>query len=142
MAYGRTIPGAPPDRGLAILRRPPVLVTLVLGSMFLVLFFYAWSAPLTPDTPMVLDPLRFKAAEEEHVRLELPDPESARFREEFVSEIRPILVVCGEVNQKNHTAGYTGYQRFISGPEFIALESAVGAEIMTQMWSAMCRRKP
>ena len=65
-----------------------------------------------------------------------------RFREEFVSEIRPILVVCGEVNQKNHTAGYTGYQRFISGPEFIALESAVGAEIMTQMWSAMCRRKP
>jgi hypothetical protein len=124
-----------------LVRRPPVLASAILLAVFLLLFAYAYRNPLTPDTPRVLDPHRIKTTAEEEVRFEIRDGDSARFRDEFVSGIRPILVVCGEVNHRNDTGGYTGFRRFIGGSEFVALESEVGPEIMSELWSAMCRRE-
>lgn len=48
----------------------------------------------------------------------LKDPESAKFRNEFL--MRDAL--CGEVNAKNSMGGYTGFKRFISHPKWIEVE--------------------
>lgn len=122
------------------LGRPPMAVPSALAGIFLVLYAYAASEPLTPHTPRVLDPSRFKAAAQASVLSELKDPDSARFRDEFISDIRPILVVCGEVNQRDDGGGYIGFKRYISGPEFVAVETTVGPAIMDVFWPAMCRR--
>jgi hypothetical protein len=53
--------------------------------------------------------IRPKMIATEHVALELIDPESARFR-----DLRIVgNAVCGEVNRKNHSGGYTGFTSFI-----------------------------
>lgn len=121
-------------RLMQALRRTPVLVTLALGGLFVGLYVYASAVPLHSRAPSVLDPTRFKAAQQENLRSGLTDPESAKFRDDFVSAIRSPLVVCGEVNHKQGTGEYIGYQRFIAGPTFKALESAVDADAMWELW--------
>ena len=75
-------------RLLQELRRPPVFVTLAFGAVFAGLFVFASLVPLRSDAPRVLDPARFKATLEESLRAGFLDPESARFRDDFVSALR------------------------------------------------------
>lgn len=47
----------------------------------------------------------------------LKDPDSARFKDEFVSlsddAENPVLSLCGTVNSKNAYGGYVGFSRYI-----------------------------
>ena len=52
------------------------------------------------------------AEAEEAVQLQLIDPNSADFRNVFVSKSG---VVCGEVNSKNRLGGYVGFRAFFYG---------------------------
>lgn len=50
----------------------------------------------------------------EHVRSEMLDSESARFRNLEIRGEDDVKYVCGEVNGKNRFGGYTGFQGFIA----------------------------
>lgn len=45
---------------------------------------------------------------------ELKDPDSAKFRNLFVSKYEDELVLCGEMNAKNSFGAYTGYKPFMT----------------------------
>ncbi|WP_420722498.1 hypothetical protein [Hwanghaeella sp. LZ110] len=45
----------------------------------------------------------------------LKDPESAQFRNVFITTPTQGTAVCGEVNAKNSYGGFTGFQYFITG---------------------------
>lgn len=47
---------------------------------------------------------------------QLKDPDSANFRNVAVREVSSGVVVCGELNAKNSYGGYTGFTRFVAGP--------------------------
>ena len=131
-----------PGHGIPWLYRIPVRDALALLGLFAVLLAYARYLPAGPGAPGVIDPARLRAAAEERVREGLRDAESARFRDLYLSAAGGrTLVVCGEVNQRSETGGYRGFERFISGPTFKALESDIGAETMDELWPDLCKRK-
>jgi hypothetical protein len=59
-------------------------------------------------------------AGQERVASTLKDPESARFRNVFVSPRG--RAVCGEVNAKSSMGGYVGFKRFISAKDKSGIE--------------------
>lgn len=69
------------------------------------------------------------------VRWGLSDPESARFRATFISPGGK--AVCGEVNSKNATGGYAGFQRFIAARDKVAVESRAEPFTATE-WVNRC----
>jgi hypothetical protein len=121
------------------LRRVAVMTWLILACLFAGLFAYASLVPRPVGATGILDPARFKGLVEDRARAWLRDPESARFREDFVSAKRPVLLVCGELNQKNGNGAYAGFERFIAWPEFEPLlESAAGPAVMERAWTELC----
>lgn len=123
---------------MPLLRRPAVRAAIALAVLFAGLFVYAGRTPLGP---WLVDPARVKIDELERLRTSLRDPESARFRGEFVAGGRPLFVVCGRVNVKDDAGAYVGYQRFITAPTFRVLEKAVDADTMDELWGALCARR-
>jgi hypothetical protein len=71
----------------------------------------------------------------------LKDPESARFREMFVSSqsdggsLRPVL--CGQVNAKNSMGGYGGFQRFVVTSAGVTIEED-GSGGFSFLWDDAC----
>lgn len=63
------------------------------------------------------DQQRIEAAQK-RVASELRDPTGAEFRNSRIKD----GWVCGEVNGKNAYGGYTGFQRFVVGPDSVSLE--------------------
>ena len=126
---------------MPILRRAWVRVTVFLTVLFAALFAYAWSHPITGDSPRLLDPARFKTEQLERCRGGLRDPDSARFSGEFVARVKPIYVVCGKVNRKGEGRGLTGYQRFIVAPTFKVIDGEIGSDAMDELWSTMCGQR-
>lgn len=129
--------------------KPALLVSGVLVTLFGALFVYASIVPPPDKVPGPFDRSRFMATEESAIRAILPDPESARFRNNTVSAEVP--VVCGEINVRNSTNGYVGFKRFVSGPEIRKIEAANGVEDrkfeyafgpdeMDRLWSSHCTR--
>lgn len=74
------------------------------------------------------------------IKNKLKDPVSAEFRNSTVSRVNGNPVVCGEVNAKNGFGGYTGFQRFVSGPGMSALETDMAAGEMDKVWMQICKR--
>jgi hypothetical protein len=122
------------------MRRVPVFVTAVLLVVFAALFVYASLAPQPSSMPGPLDPVRHLAAEEARIRETLVDPESAKFRNDFLSRKEGAPVVCGELNYKNSLGGYVGFQRFIWGPDIRLFGLDTQADEMTRQWQARCVR--
>ena len=120
------------------MRRVPVIVSAAFLTLFAVLFVYASLAPRPANQTGPLDPVRHLAAEEAKIRDIQVDPESVKFRNEFVSRVhgKPV-VVCGEVNYKNSVGGYVGYQKFIWGPPAVQLfGSNTQADELEKQWLA------
>jgi hypothetical protein len=124
------------------LRRAPAVTAIVIVALFLGLFFYAGVAPAPSSSAAPLDKSLFIANEEVRIRDGLRDPESARFRKEFVSANRGGPTLCGQINFKNATGGYEGYQRFISSGHAPAqLENTIGRDEMNRQWTNLCGRE-
>lgn len=69
----------------------------------------------------------------------LKDPDSATFRNVFLSKKTDAPVVCGEVNSRNSFGGMTGFQRFISAGEIQVVEEQMAKGEFGQVWSQFCR---
>jgi hypothetical protein len=123
---------------MPLLRRPAIRAAVALVVLFCGLFVYAGHAPLGPR---LVDPARVKVEELDRLRASLRDPESARFRGEFVAGRRPLQVVCGRVNLKDDAGAYVGYQRFITGATFRVLERSVDGGTMDELWGTLCARR-
>ena len=111
-----------------------------------VVFFAAYSiySPSTPpqtdvraaNTPVVQN-MSYMLVEQDKIKSRLKDPDSAEFRNVFVSSK---YAVCGEVNAKNSFGGYTGFVRFISGGNMQVVESDMAAGEMDKAWPQICMR--
>lgn len=67
----------------------------------------------------------------------LNDPESARFRNVFISPKG--RAICGEVNAKNAMGGYVGFRRFISAKDRAGVEDD-GSYFADTHWVERCIR--
>lgn len=61
--------------------------------------------------------VEIKTSAELNLRSLLKDPDSAKYRNQFLAQIDGgNLMLCGEVNSKNSFGGFTGFKRFIASP--------------------------
>jgi len=119
----------------------PVIAATFFAALFLSLLFYASVAPVRSGSPGPLDRTRFMADQEEKIRADLGDPESARFRNEAISTNSGGATLCGQVNFRNSAGGYEGFQRFISGQGTTLLERAISPDEMNRQWNQSCGRE-
>jgi hypothetical protein len=120
-------------------RRTPAIVAGAFLGFFLFLFFvYAAYLPSPNAAPSPLDARRFVVEQQESVRKMLSDPESARFRDEFVSIAGSSPIVCGWVNFKNPLGGYDGYRRFVAGARGVEIEGMPGGDDVVGSWPRRC----
>lgn len=69
----------------------------------------------------------------------LRDPDSAKFRDSFVSRKSGAPVVCGYINGKNAYGAYPGFVRFVgAGPSIQVIESDMAAGEMETLWGQAC----
>lgn len=121
-------------------RKPALVVSGVLVTLFGALYIYASIMPPPAKVSSPFDPIRFVAAEESDIRASLSDPENAKFRSDAASTFRKVPVVCGEINVKNSTNGYVGFRRFVSGSTIRKFEDAPGTDEMSRLWLVLCDR--
>jgi hypothetical protein len=74
----------------------------------------------------------------DQVKERLKDPDSAQFRDVFVSNTGGLPVVCGEVNAKNSFGGYGGFQRFISAGTLQLVAKDMAAGEFDTSWVKFC----
>jgi len=79
-------------------------------------------------------------AKEALLKSKLKVPDSARFKDVFVSAAGGAREVCGRIDALNSFGGRTGYQRFIMGDAANVLESDYGSAEMDQSWGRYCER--
>lgn len=122
-------------------------IKLIIGFIVVVVivqFFNTNSIPNDANTSTspssAISDARYITENEARVTAKLKDPESAQFRDVYVSNSFGIPLVCGEVNAKNSFGGYTGYQRFISGGELQVIETDMAAGEMDKSWVKFCKR--
>ena len=77
-------------------------------------------------------------AKEAQLRSKLKVPDSARFKDVFVSQLGGTREVCGRIDAMNSFGARTGYQRFIMGGAENVLESDYGSELMDESWGRYC----
>lgn len=106
----------------------------VLPTVLMAICCASVAAPKHKVAPAKPDPI---AVAHERVKDVLKDPESARFRSEFVGKDG---AVCGFVNAKNSYGGYGGFKRYIAAPGFVAVESEDANEAwrMDSKWYDHC----
>lgn len=96
-------------------------------------------APVEPKIAQAKEPNEFalKRIGEKNVLARLKDPDSAKFRGQFVGVSG---IPCGEVNSKNSFGGYTGFQRYMaSGGGLVFIESDMAASEFEGAWLKLCR---
>ena len=121
------------------MERVPALVGGAFLAVFAGLFVYASIAPQPGKLASPLDPARHLAGEEEKIRDRMIDPESTKFRKDFVSVLSGAPVVCGEINYKNSLGGYVGYQQFIwVSPDAKYFGAETKADEMKRQWETLC----
>lgn len=97
-----------------------------------------------------------KAAKRELTK-EFLDPDSANFRDTFVTSSNGSQTLCGEVNAKNKVGGYVGYKAFIvpydkKQAEFTSIllknydqqsrEGELKSELFDISWEVSCKLSP
>ena len=123
---------------------PAKIIALVV-VFFAAYSIYTPSMPPQPDTQTVSSSgsssptqnMSYILVEQDKIKSRLKDPDSAEFRNVFVSSK---YAVCGEVNAKNSFGGYTGFVRFISGGDMQVVESDMAAGEMDKSWPQICMR--
>lgn len=87
----------------------------------------------TPPKPKV-DPI---GQAHERIKDFLKDPDSAKFRSEFIGKDG---AVCGFVNAKNSYGGYGGFKAYIVDPERVIIESEDRRELwkLESRWTDLC----
>jgi len=81
------------------------------------------------------------ARHRERMRSRLKDPDSAEFRDVFVSYKDAELtqpVVCGELNAKNAFGGFTGYKKFLAGGSLQVSEEDMEWNEFVELWNGVC----
>ena len=76
---------------------------------------------------------------------QLTDPESARFKDEFLSlsddESSTVKSLCGFVNAKNQMGGYVGFKAFYVNTEGLsAIASREIPTVQEYLWPVWCAR--
>jgi hypothetical protein len=92
----------------------------------------AFAAPKQKSPPAVKPDLIAQARE--RVKEILKDPDSAKFRTEFVGKDG---AVCGFVNAKNSYGGYSGFERYVVSLESVLLDSGESWK-MDSRWADYC----
>ncbi|MDR3416582.1 MAG: hypothetical protein P4L83_10380 [Nevskia sp.] len=80
------------------------------------------------------------AQQEERLKAALKVPDSAKFKDVFVSQVSGDKEVCGRLDALNSFGARTGYQRFIMGDAANVLESDYGSAKMNESWKQYCER--
>lgn len=94
----------------------------------------AASAPAKTGEP---NEYALKRIGENNVLARLKDPDSAKFRGQFIGASG---IPCGEVNSKNGFGGYTGHKRYMaSGGGVVFIEGELAADEFDKAWSKFCR---
>lgn len=76
----------------------------------------------------------------EQVANSMIDPESARYRNLFLSELAT-QALCGEINGKNRYGGYVGFQKFYSIPFGSAISTGQDDKSFEIGWNSYCKHK-
>jgi len=87
-------------------------------AVIIAIIFTAGTAQATPKAKPAAKPDSIAVAHE-RVKDALKDPDSAKFRSEFVARDG---AVCGFVNAKNSYGGYGGFRRYIVEPDRVMLD--------------------
>jgi hypothetical protein len=110
----------------------------VLGALFVALV--SGCGKETSEVTQASSDASYALHHQELIAGRLKDPESATFRNVFVSRLSGTPLVCGEVNAKNSFGGYVGFQRFVSGGELQVIESDMAPSEMNKAWAQFCKR--
>lgn len=95
------------------------------------------SAPIARAKASEPNEYALKLIGEKNILARLKDPDSARFRGQFIGVSG---IPCGEVNSKNGFGGYTGHKRYMASGGGIALmEGDMDAGEFDKAWSKLCR---
>ncbi|MBL4835735.1 MAG: hypothetical protein JKY26_17430 [Pseudomonas sp.] len=80
----------------------------------------------------------FERQEIEKLKLQLVDPESLNLRGVFTATLENgASVVCGEMNAKNRSGGYNGFERFIVAGRIVRVASE-SPETFVELWPMIC----
>jgi hypothetical protein len=106
---------------------PRLLIVLLISTCQ-----FAGAAPKTkPAKPTKPDPI---ALAHEAAKDSLKDPDSARFRGDFVGKDG---AVCGFVNAKNSYGGYDGFKRYIVTSDSVMIDGGESWRIDSR-WYDFC----
>ena len=119
-------------------RKPALVVSLALLTLFEALFIYASVAKKPAQLPAPLDRGRFMSEQETAIRATFHDPESVRFRNNVVRIVEKDAFVCGEINYRNSTNGYIGFRRFAFGPGIPKFDEASAPNLSEDLWRDYC----
>jgi hypothetical protein len=125
--------------------RPARPAAAIYGTLCLVfaylLLVYPNHGPAPHSAAAPLDATRLIAKRHDAVRDLLSDPESARFRGEFVSLLGASPAVCGWWNARNAAGGYDGFRRFVVGDDVVEIDGVVGTDARGA-WRERCGDLP
>jgi|SRR5687768_9581059 len=119
------------------LTRPAKIAAAGVLASLAALALYAEWLPEPTAVSRPVDRARFKIAEQANIRADLLDPDSTTFRNEHVSLMRRVPILC-EVNTRATAGGYEGFQRFVSGATVRLYERDIGRLAMDRIWQALC----
>jgi len=78
-----------------------------------------------------------------YVKDRLRDPSGARFRHLYINRKNRLgyPVVCGEINTKNGSGDYSGWQRFAATPvgDHVSLEKVTKFQEFKKVWVRICQ---
>jgi len=101
-----------------------------------------WCAFLLSSFVLAAEPVLspFERQEIEKLKLQLVDPESLNLRNIQTVELENgASIVCGEMNAKNRSGGYNGFQRFFVAGQIVRLAS-VEPETFAGVWEMICEK--
>lgn len=118
-----------------------LVVFSIVGGLFVLIALgiwgaYSWVSSQSKDPYTDQQAVKSQIIGRDNVRSALKDPDSAKFRGEFIG---PSGAPCGEVNAKNGFGAYAGYQRYVaSGGGLAVLEDQTGKDEFEQVWRSLC----
>ena len=122
------------------------------GKVFLIIVasnFLAASAVMAIDdhykqgyTPTKSD-VTYITRAQAYVKHHLRDPSKTRFRYLYVKRKKKLgfPIVCGQINTKDTSGNYSGWQRFVATPagDYYSIEKQLVSWDFKKVWDKVCR---